>query len=147
MLHEQLRRAREQAGLSQARLAALAGIPRNQIVRAEKGDNITLDTLRKIAAHLPITELTLLDRVKLTTDTLPIHEKIYLGAMETLEQQLRSVQMAFNHARDTWQSYEQTRRKETPEEAAERGGTLDPSILFHGIERALKVVDQIQKTA
>jgi hypothetical protein len=85
--------------------------------------------------------------VKLTTDILPIHEKIYLGAMETLEQQLRSVQMAFTHARDTWQSYEQTRRQETPEESAERGGVLDPSILFHGLERALKAVDQSKKTA
>ncbi|HYC91365.1 MAG TPA: helix-turn-helix transcriptional regulator, partial [Thermoanaerobaculia bacterium] len=45
LLHEELRRAREKAGLSQQALADLAGIPRNQIVRAERGENITVDTL------------------------------------------------------------------------------------------------------
>src|ERR1041385_5633625 len=71
LLHEELRSAREAAGLTQTELAARAGIPRNQVVRAEKGENITLDTLRKIAAHLPLQNLTLLEKLKLDFDYIP----------------------------------------------------------------------------
>lgn len=83
-IHEELRRAREQAGLSQAQLAARAGIPRNQIVRAEKGENITLDTLRKIAVHLPVEQLTLINTVSLGVNVFPEPERVYYAAMETL---------------------------------------------------------------
>ena len=83
-IHEELRRAREQAGLSQAQLAARAGIPRNQIVRAEKGENITLDTLRKIVVHLPVEQLTLIDTVKLRVDIVPQADKMFFGAMEAV---------------------------------------------------------------
>src|ERR1051325_11405886 len=80
-LHEELRAAREAAGLTQTELAARAGITRNQVVRAEKGGNITLDTLRKIAAHLPIEHLTLLEKLKLDFDYIPEPEKLYLGTL------------------------------------------------------------------
>jgi transcriptional regulator with XRE-family HTH domain len=53
LTHDQLRLAREQTGLSQAKLAALTGISRNQIVRAEAGENITLDTLRRATRTIP----------------------------------------------------------------------------------------------
>jgi len=148
MLHEELRRGRERAGLSQAQLAARAGIPRNQIVRAEKGENITLDTLRKIAAYLPVTELTLLDTVKLTTDTLPVHDKIYVGATETLHQLLLALDAALVHAQDTYDALANARRHETPEEAAERGAEVDPSMLFQRIDRTLEALDkQLKHTA
>src|SRR5215210_8063346 len=97
-LHEELRKAREEAGLTQAQLAKLAGIPRNQIVRAEKGDNITLDTLRTIAAHLPVTSLTLMENVMLTADLLPHPHKIYLGAMATLAHMTEALGAALNLA-------------------------------------------------
>lgn len=84
LLHEELRRAREEAGWTQSELAARVGIPRNQIVRAEKGDNITIDTLRKIAAHLPVETLTLMEKVKLSMDVFPEAEKVYYGAMGTV---------------------------------------------------------------
>ena len=73
LIHDQLRLAREQIGLSQAKLAALTGLSRNQIVRAEAGENITLDTLRRIMVHLPLEEVTLLERVRSrwTTSTPP----------------------------------------------------------------------------
>src|SRR5262245_37815847 len=77
LLHEELRRAREQSALTQAQLASLAGIPRNQIVRAEKGENITIETLRKIVVHLPVENLTLLEGVKLGFDHLPQAERLY----------------------------------------------------------------------
>ena len=96
LLHEELRRAREELGVTQAELAARAGIPRNQVVRAEKGENITLDTLRKIAAHLPVESLTLLEKIPLKVDLLPHAEKVYFGAMKTL----MAMTGAFNAALD-----------------------------------------------
>jgi len=54
LLHEELGQAREKLGITQAELGARAGITRDQVVRAEKGENITLDTLRKDVVHLPL---------------------------------------------------------------------------------------------
>jgi len=94
MLHEELRRAREAAGLSQAALSARTGVPRNQIVRAERGDNITVDTLRRLAAHLPVTKLTLLDNIELRVNILAEPEKLYVGAAETVEKLAEAMTLA-----------------------------------------------------
>lgn len=83
-LHEELRQAREKARLSQQALAELAGVPRNQIVRAEQGQNITIDTLRRIAVHLPVTDLTLIDTKGLRVDVIAHPEKLFLGAMNNV---------------------------------------------------------------
>lgn len=98
LLHEELRKAREEAGWTQARLADRIGIPRNQIVRAERGDNITVDTLRKIAAHLPVESLTLMEKIKLSVDILPEAEKFYFASMGTLAQVSRALGSALETA-------------------------------------------------
>ncbi len=98
MLHEELRQAREEIGMTQAQLAARAGIPRNQVVRAERGENITLDTLRKIAAHLPLEKLTLLEKVHLDLDILPLPEKVYSHSMQTLMYMIRGMISALQSA-------------------------------------------------
>ena len=97
-LHQELRAAREAAGLTQTELAERAGIPRNQVVRAEKGGNITLDTLRKIAAHLPIQSLTLLDKLKLEFDYIPEPEKLYLGSLANVSHALGALGAAIQVA-------------------------------------------------
>jgi len=53
MLHEQVRRARIERGLSQVALAKLAGVPRSQLRKFESGVGITLTTFHKIIAALP----------------------------------------------------------------------------------------------
>jgi transcriptional regulator with XRE-family HTH domain len=54
MLHDEVRAARESLGMSQRKLAELAGIPRSQLSAFEAhGTNITLETLRKIVQVLP----------------------------------------------------------------------------------------------
>jgi transcriptional regulator with XRE-family HTH domain len=134
MLHKELRAAREMAKMSQAELAARAGIPRNQVVRAEKGENITIGTLRKIAANLPVKELTLLDTVKLSTEIRPVHDKVYVGAMETLAQVFEAMTKALEHAQDTLNAFE-ARKRETPEETTERGGDVDPTLILQRLMR------------
>jgi DNA-binding XRE family transcriptional regulator len=98
LMHDQLRLAREQVGLSQAKLAALTGLSRNQIVRAEAGENITLDTLRRIMVHLPLEEVTLLERVKMKVDYLNPAEKMFFGIGETLPLLIRATLTVMNLA-------------------------------------------------
>src|SRR5687767_10047242 len=52
-LHEEIRRARKDLDLSQARLAELCRIQRRQLSILENGGNVTLNTLRKVISFLP----------------------------------------------------------------------------------------------
>ena len=55
-LSKNLKRFREKKGLSQDRLAKLADVANNTIIKIEQGENInpTLDTLKKVAKALEI---------------------------------------------------------------------------------------------
>ncbi|HET8775275.1 MAG TPA: helix-turn-helix transcriptional regulator [Thermoanaerobaculia bacterium] len=53
MLHEQVRDARIARGLSQVKLAQLAGVPRSQLRNFENGEGITMTTFMKIISQLP----------------------------------------------------------------------------------------------
>lgn len=55
-LPKNLKKIREQKGLSQDRLAKLADVANNTIIKIEQGENInpTLDTLKKIAKALDV---------------------------------------------------------------------------------------------
>jgi len=55
-LSKNLKRLREKKGLSQDRLAKLADVANNTIIKIEQGENInpTLDTLKKIAKALGV---------------------------------------------------------------------------------------------
>ena len=55
-LSKNLKKLREQKGLSQDRLAKLADIANNTIIKIEQGENQnpTLDTLKKIAKALEV---------------------------------------------------------------------------------------------
>jgi len=55
-LSKNLKRLREKNGLSQDRLAKLADVANNTIIKIEQGENInpTLDTLKKIAKALGV---------------------------------------------------------------------------------------------
>jgi len=52
-MKDDIKEARLAAGLTQAALARLAGIPRKQVVAIENGANVTLNTVRRIVAQLP----------------------------------------------------------------------------------------------
>lgn len=53
MLHEQVREARIERGLSQVQLAKMSGVPRSQLRKFENGEGITMTTFYKIIAQLP----------------------------------------------------------------------------------------------
>ena len=55
-LSKNLKRFREKRGLSQDRLAKLADVANNTIIKIEQGENInpTLDTLKKMAKALDV---------------------------------------------------------------------------------------------
>ena len=66
-LHEQIRQARQDHGLSQMRLAKLAGVPRSVIQVLEDGGNITLETILRVLTHLPSLRLVALRHEDITS--------------------------------------------------------------------------------
>ncbi len=52
-LHESVRQARIDSGLSQQKVAKTAKVPRSQLQKLENGQNVTLDTFLKILSALP----------------------------------------------------------------------------------------------
>ncbi len=61
MLGETVREARIRKGLTQARLAKLAGVSRRHLAALEKGANISVNILQRVAAVLELTEIQLGD--------------------------------------------------------------------------------------
>ena len=53
MLHDEVKQARIEAGLSQVELARRAGVQRKQVQQLESGANVTLETIRQILPALP----------------------------------------------------------------------------------------------
>ena len=53
MLHEQVRQARIDRGLSQVKLAQMAKVPRSQLRKFENGEGVTMTTFFKIIGQLP----------------------------------------------------------------------------------------------
>lgn len=138
-LHEELRSAREAAGLTQGELAARAGIPRNQVVRAEKGENITLDTLRKIAAFLPIQSLTLLEKLKLEFDYIPEPEKLYFGALSNVTHALQALRAAIEVAMAARQALAAAHRA-NPQSTSGGMNKIDELLLLKAIGRSVEDV-------
>jgi transcriptional regulator with XRE-family HTH domain len=147
-LHEELRRAREEAGLTQTQLAALTGIPRNQIARAERGENITLDTLRKIVVHLPIRELSLLETVKLTVDYFPEPEKLLSGMVETVQKLAAAMTVAVQTAADARMALRQARKEAEPLPGVDdqRDADIDPGELLRKLEQLAKELEAFPKS-
>ena len=59
MLGETVREARIRKGLTQARLARMAGVSRRHLAALEKGANVSISVLKKVAAVLELTEIQL----------------------------------------------------------------------------------------
>jgi len=59
MLGETVRESRIRKGLTQARLARMAGVSRRHLAALEKGANVSILVLRKVAAVLELTEIQL----------------------------------------------------------------------------------------
>src|SRR5215212_12217489 len=57
MLGETVRNARVKKGLTQAKLARLAGVSRRHLAALEKGANVSVLVLRKVAAVLDLNEI------------------------------------------------------------------------------------------
>jgi transcriptional regulator with XRE-family HTH domain len=131
MLHDELRRGREAAGLSQTQLATLAGIPRNQVARAERGENITLDTLRKIVIHLPIQELPLLEKVNLSVDFYPQPEKVFEATVVSVQKIAEAMLAAIQASMDAQEALGKARKAEPlPDVGSEPTAEIDPRLLL-----------------
>lgn len=67
MIHDDVKAAREAAGLSVSEVAKRAEVPRQQVYALERGGNVTLDTLRRIASVIPNLERVTLGGMNILT--------------------------------------------------------------------------------
>jgi transcriptional regulator with XRE-family HTH domain len=84
LLHEAVRKARQELNLSQKKLAEQAGIQRRQLATLEKGGNVTLATLRKVIAQLPNLESFTLDTVRVTVAQSPGDTERWKASMRAI---------------------------------------------------------------
>jgi transcriptional regulator with XRE-family HTH domain len=68
MLGKTVREARIRKGLTQARLAKLAGVSRRHLAALEKGANVSINILQRVASVLELTEIALGDLSLRATD-------------------------------------------------------------------------------
>jgi transcriptional regulator with XRE-family HTH domain len=59
MLHDDIKRGRMAAGLSVAEVARASGLPRQRVYSLERGENVTIDTIRRIVSVIPNLRVTL----------------------------------------------------------------------------------------
>jgi transcriptional regulator with XRE-family HTH domain len=145
LMHEQLKQARERTGLSQAKLAALTGLSRNQIVRAETGENITIDTLRRILVHLPIDEITLLERVQVKIDYLNPAEKMFFGLGEIMSHLVQATLSTMSLAMVAKDEMIMARDAEGREiDEKERADDAKLTAFLQRMELALVMIDQLR---
>jgi predicted transcriptional regulator len=118
MLENDIKLAREAAGLSVTDVAKLANVPRQQVYALENGANVTLDTLRRITSVIPNLERLTLGSVELVT------------ANEDLEEARRAALDLFDVARRLVAALgaipvkpASTPRQVPPNRAVRRGGT------------------------
>jgi transcriptional regulator with XRE-family HTH domain len=100
-LHEEIRRARKELGLSQERLAELCGIQRRQLSILERGGNVTLNTLRKVIGFLPNLEQFTFEQVRMkpTYINLPPFEwQLFYVKMHDFQQSIDGL----NETLKTW---------------------------------------------
>lgn len=145
LMHDQLKQARERAGLSQAKLGILTGLSRNQIVRAEAGENITIDTLRRILVHLPIDEVTLLERVRIKVDYLNPAEKMFFGLGEIMSHLVQATLSTMSLAMVAKDEMIMARDAEGREiDEKERADDAKLTAFLQRMELALVMIDQLR---
>lgn len=94
LLHEAVRKARKDLGLSQQKLADAAGIQRRQLATLEQGGNVTLATVRKVLGQLPNLETFTLDTIKVQiseADSSRIAADMFGRSLEMLGFTLRNI--------------------------------------------------------
>ena len=74
MIHDDFKQAREAAGLSVSEVARLADINRHQVYALEQGGNVTLETLRRIAAVIPNLDRVVLGGLEIVTANVDLEE-------------------------------------------------------------------------
>jgi len=96
-LHEEIRRARKDLGLSQEKLAELCGIQRRQLSILERGGNVTINTLRKVIAFLPNLQDFTFEQVRMKptyVDYPPFEWDRFYANMSSLQKTLEEVNAA-----------------------------------------------------
>lgn len=96
-LHDEIRRARKELGLSQGQLSVLCGVQRRQLSTLERGGNVTLNTLRKVIGFLPNLEEFTFEQVRMKPtyiDLPPFEWQVFYANMDSLHETLDGMKTA-----------------------------------------------------
>lgn len=128
-LHEEIRRARKDLGLSQGQLSALCGVQRRQLSTLERGGNVTLNTLRKVIGFLPNLEEFTFEQVRMKPiyiDLPPFEWQVFYANMYTLHETLDGVKTVLKEWLDNPPS-----KEVDPEVLTKRTTNLATAMLKH----------------
>jgi transcriptional regulator with XRE-family HTH domain len=126
-LHEEIRRARKDLGLSQGQLSDLCGVQRRQLSTLERGGNVTLNTLRKVIGFLPNLEEFTFEQVRMkpTYIDLPLFDwSTFYANMQALHETLDGVKTVLKD----WLDHPPSKNVD-PEVLTRRTTTLATEIL------------------
>ena len=144
-LHEEIRRARKDLGLSQGQLAELCGLQRRQISTLERGGNVTLSTLRKVIGFLPNLQEFAFEQVRmkpLYIDLPPFEWQLFYANMHTLHETLDGVKTAVKEWLDNPPS-----EKVDPEVLTRRTTGLASEMMKHFVKLTRQENDKRRREA
>ncbi|PYQ28397.1 MAG: hypothetical protein DMF56_16445 [Acidobacteria bacterium] len=144
-LHDEIRRARKDLGLSQAQLSALCGVQRRQLSTLERGGNVTLNTLRKVIGFLPNLEDFTFEQVRMKPiyiDLPPFEWQLFYANMQTLHETLDGVKTAVREWLDNPPA-----KGVDPEVLTKRTTTLATEILKNFAKLSRQETAKRRKTA
>jgi transcriptional regulator with XRE-family HTH domain len=127
-LHEEIRRARKDLGLSQEQLSQLCGIQRRQLSTLERGGNVTLATLRKVLGFLPNLEEFTFEQVRMKPtyiDLPPFEWTLFYAHLSGLRDTLEGITTALN----AWLANPPSSKEVDPETITRHTTTLATEIL------------------
>jgi transcriptional regulator with XRE-family HTH domain len=144
-LHEEIRRARKELGLSQGQLSALCGVQRRQLSTLERGGNVTLNTLRKVIGFLPNLEEFTFEQVRMKPtyiDLPPFEWQVFYANMDSLHETLDGMKTALREWLDNPPS-----KEVDPEVLTKRTTNLATEILKHYAKLSRQETAKRRKTA
>jgi transcriptional regulator with XRE-family HTH domain len=144
-LHDEIRRARKDLGLSQSQLSALCGVQRRQLSTLERGGNVTLNTLRKVIGFLPNLEDFTFEQVRMKPtyiDLPPFEWQVFYANMLALHDTLDGVKTALKE----WLDHPPSKEVD-PEVLTKRTTNLATEILQHFAKLSRQETAKRRKTA
>jgi len=129
----ELKKRREELGLSVKRLAKLSSVSRRGIACAEENSNITVDVLKKLTRAMKMTSITIAPDLSGTIGQLPLDAETLRAALEEITRSSELAQRAAERIRNFSVGVGKSARNDTPPDKGfgERAASLVRQFTEH----------------